>query len=616
MRLNITQRTAMVMCTFGVVCVILTGYLLYHTATGVLVDQSMARLQSLAAEEEATFSRWLNDHASEISRLASLPQVRRQVADVMSAGNLDDTSGPSWLALVEILELWAGPEGRFAELRILDARTGRVIAASDAKQIGKFNEHRAFFVDGLRKTTISSPFYSLVLRAPALFVSTPVSGPDGDVVGVLAGRVRFEFLQQALTLTNEAFETQESFLVNRNHLFLTQPRFLSSPAVLLRGVRTADATQCLKGENGIREVVDYRGEPVFSAYRWIKEFQICVVTKIDRIEALEPANRYFWNVLYMTLAGTVLAIVASIGLARGIALPIVRLKEATERFERGDRETGVDIDRRDEIGDLAEAFNAMAESIGHNERALAAQAEELRRSNTELEQFAYIASHDLQEPLRKVRAFGDRLHSKCGNELGPEGRDYLDRMRNSAARMQTLINDLLAFSRITTKGKPFVAVDLGKTVETVIADMETVIEELGARVKVGDMPTISADPTQMYQLFQNLIGNALKFRDEDRPPVVNVNGVRPGSTVDTQCEISISDNGIGFDQKHAEKIFGFFQRLHGRGKYEGTGIGLAVCKKVVHRHGGNITASSGEGEGSTFTVILPRSQTRLGASRK
>ena len=231
---------------------------------------------------------------------------------------------------------------------------------------------------------------------------------------------------------------------------------------------------------------------------------------------------------------------------------------------------------------------------------------QLRASNRELEDFASVASHDLQEPLRKIQAFGDRLEAREAGNLGPEGQDYLRRMRNAAGRMQVLISDLLRFSRVTTKAQPFAAVDLGKVTGEVLSDLETAIDRSGGRVEVGALPTVDADAMQMRQLIQNLIANGLKFRDPGTAPVVKVESEVDGDA--NICKLLVSDNGIGFEEKYLDRIFNVFQRLHTRGTYEGTGIGLAVCRKIAERHGGTITATSAPGKGSTFIVTLPLRQ--------
>lgn len=245
------------------------------------------------------------------------------------------------------------------------------------------------------------------------------------------------------------------------------------------------------------------------------------------------------------------------------------------------------------------------------QRELRAFTGKLEESNRELESFASIAAHDLQEPLRKVQAFGDRLKTKFADELGEQGRDYLVRMQDASGRMATLINDLLAYSRVTTKAQPFANLDMDKLANEVVSDLEIRIEEVKGTVELGDIPSIDAEPLQMRQLFQNLIGNGLKYHKEDVPPIITVSaqiiGDRPGSTKQV-CQITFKDNGIGFDEKYSDRIFGIFQRLHTRNDYDGTGVGLAIVKKIAERHSGKIVANSVPDVGSTFVVTLPVKQ--------
>jgi two-component system, LuxR family, sensor kinase FixL len=237
-------------------------------------------------------------------------------------------------------------------------------------------------------------------------------------------------------------------------------------------------------------------------------------------------------------------------------------------------------------------------------------ATQLERSNRELQDFAYITSHDLQEPLRKIQAFGERLKVKHGSKLGEDGNDYVERMRSSSARMQTLINDLLMYSRLTTKALPFSPTDLAVIANEVISSLELSIEETHGRVEIGELPVIDADPVQMRQLLQNLIHNGLKFSRENVAPVVKVyaNNEKQPTNLLNKFELVVEDNGIGFDEKYLDRIFQPFQRLHGRGEYEGSGIGLSVCRKIVERHGGDITAKSQPGLGSKFMITLPVKQ--------
>ncbi|MBU2046736.1 MAG: diguanylate cyclase, partial [Bacteroidetes bacterium] len=221
--------------------------------------------------------------------------------------------------------------------------------------------------------------------------------------------------------------------------------------------------------------------------------------------------------------------------------------------------------------------------------------------------------HDLQEPLRKIRSFGDRLQNKYSGGLPEEGLDYIKRMQSASERMQTLIDDLLTFSRVTRTDEGYESVDLHDQIQKILEDLEFTIEKKNATIDLMVNHTISAIPGQIRQLFQNLISNAIKFTKEGVPPIVEIKSeILRGEVLSPNlepnkdfCRIVVKDNGIGFDQQYADKIFELFQRLHTRNEYQGTGIGLAVCKKIVDKHGGLINVNSIQEEGTTFTIILP-----------
>jgi PAS domain S-box-containing protein len=235
------------------------------------------------------------------------------------------------------------------------------------------------------------------------------------------------------------------------------------------------------------------------------------------------------------------------------------------------------------------------------EQKIREYSDELKRSNKELEEFAYVSSHDLQEPLRKIQAFSDLLTEEYGGKLG-EGEEYLTRIQSSANRMSTLIEDLLVFSRVTTKAAVSKPVNLNKIIEFVSADLQDRIEKENGTITVANaLPTVMADETHMRQLFQNLTSNALKFHATDRPPIVEISS----RCDEDECTIKISDNGIGIDEKYKEKIFAVFQRLNTKQAYEGTGIGLAVCKKIIERYNGTIQVESQVGVGTTFIITMP-----------
>jgi signal transduction histidine kinase len=326
--------------------------------------------------------------------------------------------------------------------------------------------------------------------------------------------------------------------------------------------------------------------------------------------------RYVGIGALVLLASSLVALGLSYQLQRVVSEPILRLaRTARAVSERKDFSVRAGEAHGDELGLLFGAFDDMLDHIEEAQKSLVERAREvervnreLARSNRELESFASVASHDLQEPLRKITAFGDRLKSQCGEALTDKGRDYLERMQNAATRMQSLIEDLLSYSRVTTRGQPFVPVSLAAVTRGVLSDLELRIERTGARIEVGDLPTIDADPTQMRQLLQNLLANALKFQRPGEAPRISVES-RNG-TANGRCQILVQDNGIGFDEKYLDRLFKPFQRLHGQSAYEGTGIGLAICKKIAERHGGSITARSAPGQGACFLVELPVQSSR------
>jgi len=272
--------------------------------------------------------------------------------------------------------------------------------------------------------------------------------------------------------------------------------------------------------------------------------------------------------------------------------------------------TEKDVEVLSEIADLVMTEIAMRHHLRERKRAeqgLADIAQQLLASNEDLRQFASIASHDLQEPLRKIQTFADRLSSNYSDEIDERGQGYLERMTATSKRMQHLIDALLDLTRVTSQSQPYVPTDLDQVLGEVLCDLGQRIEDAAGRVEIGALHTVVADPHQMQQLLQNLVGNALKFYKEGTPPVVRVHGelCDTSNGEPAMYRFFVEDNGIGFDPTLAERLFQPFVRLHGRHLYEGTGIGMAICKKIVERHGGTISARSTPGEGATFIVTLP-----------
>jgi signal transduction histidine kinase len=340
------------------------------------------------------------------------------------------------------------------------------------------------------------------------------------------------------------------------------------------------------------------------------------------------------------IIGVFLAIVLGILMGRSITIPLARITGVATEMAGGKLDTSA-LDRitsRDEIGVLARTLAQMANQlkltlaglrrsrdeletrvqertgelrrsneqleleIAERKRAeavLTLRSQELARSNAELGMFAYVASHDLQEPLRMVASYLQLVDKRYREKLDADGREFIEFAVDGAKRMQRLINDLLAYSRIGTQGQGFKPTDCEAVLQTTIRNLQVGIRESGAQITHDPLPTVIGDATQLVQLFQNLIGNALKFRREE-PPQIQIRAESKGDF----WWLSVQDNGIGIEAQYFDRIFVVFQRLHGRGKYPGTGIGLAICKKIVERHGGTIWVESEFGKGSTFHFML------------
>jgi signal transduction histidine kinase len=297
---------------------------------------------------------------------------------------------------------------------------------------------------------------------------------------------------------------------------------------------------------------------------------------------------------------------AGLVLRRVMVTPLQLLAAGARTVARGDFTQHVEGSGAAEVVDLGEDVDAMRSRIVAELAALQVAQEELQRSNTELEQFAYVASHDLQEPLRKVASFCQLLQQRYGGELDERADQYIGFAVDGARRMQQLINDLLAFSRVGRLLADHVRVDTAALVERVCSDLARPIEESGARIEASGLPTVYGDASLLRVVFQNLIGNAIKFRG-DAPPVVHLSAEREGEGEGEgeQWRFCCSDNGIGIDAEYAERIFVIFQRLHSRTTYEGTGIGLAMCRKIVEYHGGRMWLDTEYSGGTRFCFTLP-----------
>jgi len=638
---------------------VFVGYLTFSTSEKALERAMESNLNALVKGKADHIGTFFRERKKDVTILAHSSYIINSFSELTRAFEKGGTSSPEYAAALReykpFLTFYRDGYG-YSDLLFIAQNGDIVFSVLHQKQpairnlrnepdihselVKSFNVAHTLLMTEISDFGRDSPS-----EEPSAFVAAPIL-TNQRLLGILAMKFGAEQVYDLAHDYTGLGKTGEIILASRtgDRVVIVAPSRHDPDAAFKRHVLVGSpdsvpVQEAATGRKGFGSYVDYRGEKVLAAWRYLPHLRLGIVVKIDAEEAFSSA-RHLRN---LSMAVGVMAVigVVLVGLrvSKSIADPILTLKKGMHVVGKGDLDHKVGTNGDDEIGDLSRAFDAMT---GELKRTTASvdqlsaeidqrkQAEqrarqmmaELKRSNRDLAQFAYVASHDLREPLRKIVAFGGMLEDECGNALPENATDYLNRMRNAVNRMQNLISGLLSYSRVTTQAQPFVPVDLNDILRDVLSDLDVRLRETNGRVEADPLPAIDADPTQMRQLLQNLIENALKYHKEGVDPVVKVWSIVPDPNEEKRtgartaqssedlargpfCSLLVQDNGIGFDQKYAERIFAVFQRLHGRLEYEGTGIGLAICRNIVERHGGSITARSKPGESTTFTIRLP-----------
>ncbi|GAB6908537.1 Histidine kinase [Desulfosarcina cetonica] len=613
MKLN--TKLSLIFLLLTVVPALVIGYLSFYNGRCTIEENTISHLVSTNLLKEAEYERWVHDSAQLIEMIAISPFFKNTFPAIQAAHDPTDLSHEIAHQRIKehlnpVLE-----KGTFWELFILRASDGLLMVSTDRRQEGKYKDNRPFFINGKKGTFIQNVYYGMSIQKPAMTVSTPLKDLNGETIAVLAGRLDLSQLSKIMEKRSGLSETEDTYLVNKFNFYVTEPRFGKDYA-LRKSIHTQGVAEALQQKDGVGLYLDYRGVPVIGAYQWMPEWELCLVTEVDQAEAYAPIDRLRKTVLGIVAGISLLA--ASLGWASAfhVTIPLRRLLESTDKIEAGRLEVSLATKGRGEIADLARAFDRMVKRLSTtlvSRDALAAEIEErkketalreqvmadLKRSNEELQQFAYVASHDLQEPLRMVSSYSQLLADRYKDKLDEKANKYIHYAVDGAVRMQQLIQDLLAYSRVTTKGGEIAKVESQPALQNALSNLEAAIAESGAVITQDPLPSVAADGTQLTQLFQNLVGNAIKFRG-DTSPRIHVGAEKDGE----YWRFSVADNGIGIEERYLEKIFVIFQRLHTRSEYAGTGIGLSICKRIVERFGGRIWLKSEPGKGSTFYFIL------------
>ncbi len=598
---GLTTKITVIFVLFAALLLGGIGVLSYRSGRDALQAATVSELLERALEKEAALESWLADRQQEAATIAALPPLRELVDRLVNAGPDSPAAGLAHGRVVEVLDVWRRPNEDFLALFVMHGDTGQVIAATDRTEEGKFREDRPYFVGGRVGPFTEKLSYSMQLGGPTMAVSAPVKAADGRLVGVLAARLNLEEMNAIIGRRTGQHQTDDAHLATRSRLFATQPRFLTDRAVLQRGVHTEAVKRCLEGRSGVVSAADYRGVPVLSVYRWLAPRELCLVVKIDHAEAVAPARAFGRALLVTSGLALLVASAVALALARSVTTPVRALQAGAARLGRGDLDVRLPETSRDELGLLAREFNAMAAALGQKEADLRRQADDLWAANRELEGFSYTVSHDLRTPLRALDGFSRILLEEYARDLPAEARRYLRLVRDNAQQMGQLVDDILAFARLGRNPVRRESLAPAGLAAQAFDELEPEREGRQVDIDIAVLPPCEADPAMLKQVFANLLANALKFTRLRETARIEVGSV----TTNGEPTYYVHDNGVGFDMRYADKLFGVFQRLHRSEEYEGTGVGLAIVHRVVERHGGRVWAEAEVDKGATFYFTIP-----------
>jgi len=615
--MKLATRLSLLFLLLAVIPSTIVGFIAYDNSRRIIESETVNRIISANAIERNAVDRWVHAKEQVLESAARNPNFISMFAATASLnGRAEDRKA------IEPFLTPAIQEGGFSELFMLRANDGMTVLSSDATQEGIYRQNEPYFTQGKTRTSVNNVYDPPLLNRQVMVISTPLRDKQDNVLAVLAARVNLVTLSAVLEPTGAVKQNEDSYLVNKFNIFATDPRFGQDYA-LNKSIYTQGVQAALAEQDGVAFYTGYRDVPVIGAFSWLPELQMGLITEVEQAEVFAPIYALQRIIILIGIGIALLAAQVGWLMARSITKPVQRLIEDTREIGRGNLDYSVATGGKDEIGQLSRAFSRMAKglketvvsrdiltaevaerrkaqlSLQESEERLKKMVAELESSNAELQRFAYVASHDLQEPLRMVSSYTQLLEKRYKDKLDANAHDFINFAVDGAKRMQNLIDDLLAFSRVGTHGKPFALTNMEGVWQAAVDNLQVSIKKARAKVTHDPLPTLMADEGQLVQLLQNLIGNAIKFHGKE-PPVVHVSAVQEND----EWVFAVRDNGIGIESQYFERIFLVFQRLY-REEYPGTGAGLAIAKRIVERHNGRIWLESQPGQGSTFYFSIP-----------
>ncbi|OHB36708.1 MAG: hypothetical protein A2099_04940 [Planctomycetes bacterium GWF2_39_10] len=591
----------------SIIPIVTTTAIYYINTRNIMERQILEHLKSIAESKRSHIISYIEAKKVRTVDFSSDGFIKNRLERITSNGFKKNEV----ISLNRHLALNKLPLHRYLIAIAVVDKFGKVVASTNEKLIDKDMSKEDVFIQSMGKvfgeTTVGQPHHSPYLVANCIFISAPIISLNRTkTLGVIINAYSFAEINEITTDRVGMGETGEVYLVNRDKIMLTESRFIDdAPFKQIVDIKPVQETT-VTDKHLCSIYADYRGVPVISAALDIREYGWTLLAEIDKAEAFAPLKRL--GIIALIFGAVGASTVTSLGIIFAISTskPINILTNATLKLAGGNLEYRARIPRNDEFGKLANSFNTMAEKLARvindhlrAEEKLTRYAAELKRSNEELQHFAYIASHDLQEPLRMISSYLQLIERRYKNKLDADANEFIDFAVDGANRLQTMINALMEYSRIDTHGNPFALVDCNIVLKRALTNLKIAIAESSAVITSDSLPTVMSDGSQLMQVFQNFIGNAVKFRS-NKPLHIHISARQDVN----EWLFSVRDNGMGIEPQYNERIFTIFKRLHGR-ECPGIGLGLSICKKIVTRHGGRIWVESERQNGSIFYFTIP-----------
>ena len=609
--MRLSSKLAVLLTLFSIFSIAIVGYSAFENSRRILEQETINHLLSTNKSKEVQINRWIGDLSRTIEILAESPFFVDEFAGKMTTY---DPLDPAHRAVHgNILAKYLKPvveKTGFSELFILRAGDGRVLISTDSVQEEKSKELMPFFVNGKTRTFVQNVYYSMSLQQPVMTVGTPLKDRQGHVIAVLAGRFDLAELSEIMEQRSPMKKTEDSYLVNAFNFFVTETRFGKNYA-LKRSVHTEGVIAGLKQQDGVGFYANYRGAPVIGAYHWMPERELCLITEIEQAEAFEPvvALQKFL-IMIGALIGLMAALIGGFS-ARTVIRPLRRLVRETEKISSGHLEYKIQVAGRDEVGDLSRSFAQMVERLRETlvsrDRLVEEVAEReraevlLRDKNAEMEHFVYRVSHDLKSPMVTAGAFMEYLKKDiAAQDFERVGKD-MGYIQSAVEKMDRMLGELLELSRIGRMARAPVNVSFQDLAGEALNAVAGHIARQKVDVRVGDEDVVlHGDASRLAEIWQNLVENAIKYMGDQPLPCIEIGAERRGG----ELAFFVRDNGMGVDPGDQTRIFGLFEKLNFGS--EGTGLGLALVKRIVEMYGGKVwVESEGAGRGSCFWFTLP-----------